>query len=264
MSDSQDYLNFAIHLAHQAGEIMLKHFTIGVEKQDKADGTPVTIADKAINHLVIKSIKENYPEHAIQGEEASYLKKGAEYVWVCDPIDGTIPYTFGTPISQFFLAVVKNGEPILGVLYDPYMKRLYHAVKGEGAFLNKQKIQVNSHTNLQTGKYLALPSQKTPLLDSGSLLHEANRRGLWSCNFLCFTYEAVMIATGQFVGNIFGYSSAHDVAAIKVIVEEAGGKVTDLLGKEQRYDQSINGAIVSNALVHDELVNLIKEYLIYD
>lgn len=241
---------------------MLEHFQIGIEKKDKADGTPVTIADTKINQMVIDAIEQNYPEHAIHGEEASHKKENAEYVWACDPIDGTIPYMLGVPTNQFSLALVQNGKPIVGVVYDPYMKRLYHATGGVGAFLNDKKIEVNKTKTLLEGKYIALHSQKTPFYRAGELIRDASARGFWTYVPYSFTYEAVMVASGRLVGSIFGYPTAHDVAAIKVIIEEAGGKVTDLLGNEQRYDQPIKGAIVSNGLVHQELVELVKPYLI--
>lgn len=260
MSNPQEYLAFATTLAYKAGDIMLEHFQIGIEKEDKVDGSPVTIADTKINQIVIDAIRKAYPEHAIHGEEASHKKEGAEYVWSCDPIDGTIPYTFGIPTSMFSLALVKNGEPIVGVLYDPYMKRFYQAVKGQGAYMNNEKLHVNQEKKL-SGNYISLPSQTVLFFDAVGLRTTASKEGIKSLTIFCLTYEVSLVALGQFVGNIFGYSTAHDVAAVKVIIEEAGGKVTDLLGNEQRYDQPINGAIVSNGLVHDELVALVKPYL---
>lgn len=260
MSDLQKRLEFATELAYQAGDIMLKYFQIGVAKENKSDGSPVTIADREVNALVIESVSKEYPNDGVLGEEASNLKEGAEYVWVCDPIDGTIPYTFGIPVSQFSLALVKDGNPVVGVLYDPYMKRLYHAVKGGGAFMNEQRIHVNKETKL-AGNFIASPTQNVSLFDSAKLVEEISKRNINTCVFRCFTSECSLVASGQFVGSILGYPTAHDVAAVKIIVEEAGGKVTDLLGNEQRYDRAVKGAIISNGLVHDELVFLVKPYL---
>lgn len=260
MSDLHNRLEFAKQLAYQAGDIMLKYFQVGVPKQDKADGSPVTIADREVNELVIASVKKEYPNDGVLGEEESSLKEHAEYLWVCDPIDGTIPYIFGIPVSQFSLALVKNGEPLIGVLYDPYMKRLYHAVKGGGVLMNEQRIHVNKETKL-AGNFIASPTQSVPLFDSANLIEEISRRDINTCVFRCFTSECALVASGQFVGSILGYPTAHDVAAVKIIVEEAGGKVTDLFGNEQRYDSPVKGAIISNGLVHDELVALVKPYL---
>jgi myo-inositol-1(or 4)-monophosphatase len=138
-----EYLKFATDLALEAGQIMEKHFHAAVEFREKADLTIVTVADEAINQLVIDRVAESYSEHSVFGEEAS-SNKGHQYAWVCDPIDGTIPYSKGLPVSVFSLALTKDGESIVGVVYDPFMKRLYSAIKGEGAFLNGEAINVSS------------------------------------------------------------------------------------------------------------------------
>lgn len=260
MTDEQAYLQFAQDLARKAGDIMRRHLQIGIAAQTKGDGSPVTIADTEIDNLVVEAVKSTYPGHAILSEEGDISPTPAEYTWVCDPLDGTQPYTFGIPVSMFSLALVEDGVPILGVMYDPYEKRMYHAIKGEGAYLNGEKIAVNDQPSLATN-HVALPGSTEGLLDSGGLLREAIKQQIKTFTFVCVTAEAALVATGQIVANVYGHNSPWDIAAIKIIVEEAGGKVTDLHGNEQRYDQPIKGAIVSNGRVHAELVGLVKEYL---
>ncbi|HSA83919.1 MAG TPA: inositol monophosphatase [Patescibacteria group bacterium] len=260
MSDLHSRLEFATKLAYKAGEIMLKYFQEGVEKENKADGSPVTIADTTINEMVIEEISRQYPQDGVLGEEVSNLQDGAEYLWVCDPIDGTRAFIFGIPTNQFSLALVKDGEPLLGVIYDPYSKRLYTAVKGEGAFLNKKKMAVSKETTIKNS-FFALPHFRVPLFDSVGLFGEIVSKGVRSFAFLSITFEAMLVANNKIPAVGYGYTGAHDIAAIKIIVEEAGGKVTDLLGNDQRYDQPIKGALISNGLVHDELVGLVKPYL---
>lgn len=239
---------------------MRRHLQIGIAAESKEDGTPVTIADTEIDNLVVEAVKSTYPEHAILSEEGDISPTPAEYTWVCDPLDGTQPYTFGVPVSMFSLALVKNGVPILGVMYDPYEKRMYHAIKGEGAYLNGKKLAASEQLTL-AGNHVALPGSKEALLNSAGLLNEAIQSNIKTFTFVCVTAEAALVATGQIVANVYGHSSPWDIAAIKIVVEEAGGKVTDLHGNEQRYDQPIRGAVVSNGLVHDELVGLVKGYL---
>lgn len=260
MQNSKQYLHFATKLAYQAGDIMLKHFQIGIKRETKDDHTPVTIADKAINQMVIEEIKKTYPTHSIQGEEASYVQKNVEYVWSCDPIDGTIPYTFGVPTSLFSLALVKNGEPILGVLYDPYMKRLYHAIKGQGAFLNKTPLRVNNEKKF-THTYFGFPSYPALMLNQSKFFEKLIKKEVRMLEYLSVTYTASLVATGQLVGCIFPFTKPYDIAAVKIIVEEAGGKVTNLRGEEQRYDQPILGAIISNGMLHKQLLKLTLPHL---
>lgn len=262
MSNEQTYLQFAQDVAYKAGDIMRRHLQIGITAQTKADGTPVTIADTEIDTMVSEAVKSTYPHHAILSEEGDISPDPAEYTWVCDPLDGTQPYTFGIPVSMFSLALVQNGTPILGVMYDPYEKRMYHALKGEGAYLNGERITVNNQATL-AHNHVALPGSAEGLLDSGGLLHEAIQRHIKTFTFVCVTAEAALVTNGQIVGNVYGHSSPWDIASIKIIVEEAGGKVTDLSGNEQHYDQPIRGAVVSNRLVHDELVSLVKKHILY-
>jgi fructose-1,6-bisphosphatase/inositol monophosphatase family enzyme len=261
MTDEQTYLQFAQDLARKAGDIMRRHLQIGIAAQSKSDGSPVTIADTEIDNLVVETVKSTYPEHAVLSEEGDISPMPNEYAWVCDPLDGTQPYTFGTPISMFSLALVKDGAPILGVMYDPYEDRMYHAIKGQGAYLNGEKIAVNDQASL-AGNHVALPGSTEELMDSGGLLQKAIQRQIKTFTFVCVTAEAALVATGQIVANVYGHNSPWDIAAIKIIVEEAGGKVTSLSGEEQRYDRPIRGAIVSNGHVHDELVGIVKETLL--
>jgi myo-inositol-1(or 4)-monophosphatase len=263
MSDAslQNYYSFAKKLAYKAGEIMLQHFQIGIEQAMKANNTPVTIADTTINRLVIEEVKKSYPTHGVIGEEESYERKDAEYVWVCDPLDGTVPYTFGIPISMFSLALVKDGQPLLGVLYDPYTKRLYHAIKSQGAYYNDKTLSVNKQATFPM-HYIGLPSRPTQCLDASKLCSAVMEKQAKIFMVNCISQSSSLVASGQLFASLFAEKTAHDIAAIKIIVEEAGGKVTNLRGEEQRYDQPIFGAIISNGILHEELVSLIKPFIL--
>jgi fructose-1,6-bisphosphatase/inositol monophosphatase family enzyme len=253
------YLTFAKQLALQAGNIMLQHFQIGVPSQAKAHAgdTPVTIADTTINQMVIDKVQANYPTHAVLGEEQSLQVKNADYTWVCDPVDGTSAYSAGVPTNVFSLALVdaRDGQPVVAVLYDPYMKRLYHAIKGQGAFVNDQPLHVNDTAVLERAN-VGTSSRRSKVVDSRKLKAAIIARCYRQLSFNSVLYEAALVASGQIAAQVFVGSGAHDAVAAKLIVEEAGGKVTDIFGHEQRYDQDIQGAIISNGLVHDELVAL--------
>lgn len=255
-----DYLEFAKKLAYLAGDIMLEHFKAGIDKEIKSDKTPVTIADTKINQLVIDSVNKAFPEHSVLGEEGSTAAINTDYVWVCDPIDGTIPYTLGMPNNLFSLALVHKGESILAVLYDPYTKRLYEAVKSKGAYMNGEKLRVS---NIVTPEgHIALPGMQYGLTNAASLLKDVVESGMRTFSVCCITYESMLVASGQIVATVFPGTSPWDIAAVKIIVEEAGGKVTDLHGNEQRYDRPIAGAIVSNNAMHDSLVDLVSKHLL--
>jgi len=124
-------INFAKNLAYKAGKIMRDNFSLGMKKQWKKDGTPLTKTDKIVNELVINEISKKFPAHSILGDERKLMKKSSSFTWVCDLIDGTIPFSHGCPIFTFSLALVKDGKSILGVLfYDVMLDRLFWAGRG--------------------------------------------------------------------------------------------------------------------------------------
>lgn len=221
----------------------------------------MTVADTEINTLVIKVIKDAFPSHEVLGEEASDYKIRDKYVWVCDPIEGTIPYSHGIPTSVFSLALVKNGEPILGVVYDPFMDRMFFAQKGEGAFMNEQVISVKKRDNDARAVVDAEWWQNAPY-QLPTLFEKLSKENFIVSVPVCIVYSAMMVAVGEFVGAIFCGEGAHDIAAVKIIVEEAGGKVTDLFGNEQKYNQKIKVAIISNGKLHDKFIDIAQKSIV--
>jgi fructose-1,6-bisphosphatase/inositol monophosphatase family enzyme len=250
----------ALTLAKQAGKIIKDNFSLGMKKEWKEDNTPLTITDTEINKLVIKLVKQNFKNHSIIGEEESDYREEHEYCWVCDPVDGTIPFSHGVPTCVFSLALVHKGKPILGVVYDPFMDRMFFAEKGKGATLNGKKIKVSSESDIKK-KVIGIctwSQSKYPLFRTRK---ELDKRYVHVMNVSSITYMGALVANGEFIATIFSGDKPHDTAALKIIVEEAGGKVTDLFGNEQRYDREIKGHIISNSLVHQELVNLTRSEL---
>lgn len=256
---ASEYLNFAKEMAYKAGDIMLKYFETDNGAMYKNDQTIVTLADKEINDLLIKEVKEKFPEHSVDGEEESFGK--SKYVWVCDPIDGTAMYARHIPVSVFSLAFVIDGKPEVGVIYDPFLKHLYSAEKGKGAYKDDVKISVND-TALEdkraVNQYDMWPRPGYNIYDVIKELGEKT----YFVSIGSIIRAGICVASGEFVSAIFPGTKHKncDIAAVKIIVEEAGGKVTDLFGNEQRYDQDINGAVISNGKVHDEIVEVIKKY----
>jgi len=254
-----NYLSFAKQVALQASAIMQTHFHADVEHREKADKTIVTIADEAINQMVIEEVARAYPDHSVYGEEAS-ANKDSEYAWVCDPIDGTVPYAKGLPVSVFSLALVKNGESLVGVVYDPFMKRMYSAVKGEGAFLNDVPIHVTT-MGLERHATINIEWWPEASYDVDTPMHQLSLdTKVYVLHLGTVIDAACYVAAGRYEACIFAGTTGKnvDIAAVKVIVEEAGGKVTDLFGNDQRYDQDIKGAIVSNGVVHQGIIDSLK------
>jgi fructose-1,6-bisphosphatase/inositol monophosphatase family enzyme len=257
----EEYKNFAMRIAKEAGKIMKEHFVIGMARKEKEDTSPVTEADLKINSLIIREVSKLFPTHTVLGEEESNIIKDSEYVWICDPVDGTNPYSLGLPIATFSLALVKNGEVILGVIYDPFCDRLYSAEKGKGAYLNNKKIHVSDYSTLSKAK-IEFEMFNRAKYDVQPLVNELKKYDVFLLKLASYANPSALVAAGEFTATIFPHTTVHDAAAPKIIVEEAGGKVTDIFGNEQRYDQPVNGLLVSNGIIHDQLVALAKQFVV--
>ena len=253
----EEYLEFAKEIAAEAGKIMLKYFKEDNGANYKFDQTIVTKADLEINSYLVEKVKERFPTHSVDGEEEQFGK--SDYVWVCDPVDGTAMYARHIPVAVFSLALVINGESTVGVVYDPFTDSLYTAVKGQGAYKNGTPIHVNDvslEDRRSVSNFDMWPEAHYNIYDS---IKELGKKtyfvGVGSVIRAC-----MCVANGDFNLAIFPGTKHKncDIAAAKVIVEEAGGIVTDIFGDEQRYDQDINGAVISNGLVHSQVIESLK------
>ena len=254
----EEYLEFAKEIAAEAGKIMLKYFKEDNGANYKFDQTIVTKADLEINSYLVEKVKEKFPTHSVDGEEEQFGK--SDYVWVCDPVDGTAMYARHIPVAVFSLALVINGESNIGVVYDPFTDSLYTAVKGQGAYKNGVQIHVNDvslEDRRSVSNFDMWPEAHYNIYDS---IKELGKKtyfvGVGSVIRAC-----MCVANGDFNLAIFPGTKHKncDIAAAKVIVEEAGGKVTDIFGDEQRYDQDINGAVISNGKVHEEVIEELRK-----
>jgi fructose-1,6-bisphosphatase/inositol monophosphatase family enzyme len=261
-----EYLNFAKELAQESGKVMQRYFRAeDIGTTIKKDNTPLTIADTIINDLVIEKVKTKYPDHGVIGEEASF-KNDASMFWVVDPIDGTIPFSLGMPFSSFSLGLVdkKDGQPLVGVIFDPFLDHLYSAVVEKGSYLNDTQIHTSKQETL-LNSYVSIcgsfkEDAKTGLyIGGGDYIEALSDKGAKYFSLLSQAYSAARVASGELIGSLFSYGSPWDSAAAALIVTEAGGVVTDLDGKIRRYDKFKKGCILSaNQKIHQELLKAAK------
>lgn len=223
----------AISWARQAGEIQLdnfRHDSIGSEiKSSRAD--IVTEVDNICEELIINNIKEIYPTHSIIAEESGHiLIPDSEYTWIIDPLDGTTNYLSGLPFFSISLAICHCGEVIAGVVYAPRLDEIFHAVKGEGAFLNGHPIKPSANPILADAVVATgFPVDKTTNADNN--LENVARimprvRGLRRLGSaaidLC--YVAAGFLDGYWELNLHQW----DIAAGQLICSEAGARVERL------------------------------------
>lgn len=255
MEHFSDITRFLATLSEEASRIMRAYYSpLGFPSEPKSDSSPLTKADLEVNSMVIRMVREHYPEYGVLGEEESDKSEERKKLFVVDPLDGTLMFSKGSPIFGFSAAVVEDGVPIAGVLSNPIAQRTILAEKGKGAFYVEGNVQVAASNKTALKGALVNNGWRQSLLPR--MLHE---RGAVTPCIYAISEAAALVSTGAFDGEVFCWNTAYDVAAAKIVVEEAGGKVTDLEGNEQRYDRPIRGAIISNGGIHDELVSMVRE-----
>jgi histidinol-phosphatase len=247
-------LAFAVDVATKAGRSTLAHFQTGTQVEFKGDDSPVTIADRNAERLIRKEIARSYARDSILGEEEGAHGNHPNR-WVIDPIDGTKSFICGVPIYATLLAYEEAGEPVIGVCYFPALDEILFAEKGEGAFWNGRPAHVSTKETVQ-GSVLCCGGHRL-MADRGRLdpLLELGKRALatrtWSD-----AYGHALVATGRVEAMIDPSVSRWDISAMKVIVEEAGGRVTDFEGGDALAVQAHGylEAVSSNGLIHGELM----------
>lgn len=257
-----EYLEFAEEIASYAGKVMLEYYDGNMNLDYKSDKTVVTLVDKKINSYLIEKVKETYKSHSVNGEEESYIND-SEYMWVCDPLDGTGSYVNHIPVFVFSLALVYNGEAIVGVVYNAIEDKMYSAIKGEGAYCNGLRLHVNNKQLGDLGYKTNVEIFNNEIIDEVSFIKEIKPISKIS-SIGSVARSCMAIAEGNFSCDIFpGTEHGNcDIAASYLIVTEAGGKVTNLYGEDQRYDMGIQGAIISNGISHNQILEIVKKYTI--
>jgi myo-inositol-1(or 4)-monophosphatase len=262
MSEYKEELEFAKELAHKGGKIMRKYFNAEHRRTTKRDGSFVTAADTEANAMVIEEIQHKYPGHGIIGEEDS-RHAGEDYTWICDPIDGTLQFTLGLPVTVFAIGLMHQGNMLVSVIYNPFTDELAHAVKGGGAFLNDTPIQVSEANDLN-GAIIDVFGASKFFNKYDYFSKERRKHRFIPSGVYSGLYGGMLVACGRLDGAIFNMSPPHDSAMAQLLIEEAGGVTSNLVGRDQRYDKPVFGMIIGNKKIHACLTKSIEPYLISD
>lgn len=221
----------------------------------------VTEADHAAEKTIIETIREAFPDHYLLTEESGELPSGSNYKWIIDPIDGTVNFAHGIPICCVSIGLEKDGQMIMGAVYNPLFNEFYLAERGKGATLNGKPIHVSSMDEvikscLVTGfpyTYLDLPNG--PL----QCFERFIRKGVPVRRLGSAAIDLCWVAAGRFDGFYEHKLQAWDSAAGFLMVEEAGGKVTDFTGKH--YSPYQPHLLATNGKIHDEMLIWINDRL---
>jgi myo-inositol-1(or 4)-monophosphatase len=246
--------------ATEDGASELKRFFNGsfVISNKEGINNLVTEADHAAEKAIMQVIQTEYPDHFILSEETGEIIQDSTYKWIIDPIDGTVNFANGIPICCVSIGLEKEGEMIMGAVYNPIMNEFYFAEKGVGATLNNQKIEVSKKTAvikscLVTGfPYTYLDAPNGPI----QVFEKLIRRGVPVRRLGSAAIDLCWVAAGRFDGFYEHNLQAWDSAAGFLMVEEAGGRVTDFNGKV--YSPYQPHLVATNGKIHDELLDIVN------
>lgn len=251
----------AIEAVTKAGKISFEHCGKKVSILYKGEIDPVTEVDKLCEAQIIRIIRSRFPDHDILTEESSSERKASPYRWIIDPLDGTVNYAHGYPRFCSSVAFEKDGEIIFGAAYDPLLRELFRAGRGQGAYLNDYRLKVSSvdvldKALLATGFPYDVKVTKQNNLDNFArfiLRAQAVRRDGSAVLNLCY------VAAGRFDGVWEMRMAPWDVAVGYLMVAEAGGKVTNFEGSQ--FDLYKGEVLATNGLIHAQMSAVLKENL---
>jgi myo-inositol-1(or 4)-monophosphatase len=240
-------------IAREAGSLLMDFFPQRVKIEYKGEADLVTVADRKSEALILERIRQQFPAHDVMGEEGGRIESGSDYKWYVDPLDGTTNFAHGFPVFCVSLAVEHRGHRVAGVVYDPTRDEMFTAELGSGARLNGEAIRVSATSRLSdclvaTG----FPSQKRHKNPNIHFYHQitlkthgVRRAGSAALDLCC-------VASGRFDGFWEFNLNPWDTAAGVLIVEEAGGRVTDFSGGP--FQLASRETLASNGLVHEALL----------
>jgi len=254
----KNYLEAAVEIAREAGKILREELDRPADITYKGDVDLVTQADRRSEETIVRRLRKYFPGHAIAAEEGTGHENASEYCWHVDPLDGTTNFAHGYPCFCVSIALTHRGEVLAGVIYNPIHGELYAAARGEGATLNGKEINVSKVDRLATSLlctgFPVHKRQANPNIhyywDFTLRSHGVRRDGSAALDLAC-------VAAGRFDGFWEFGLKKWDTAAGVLLVEEAGGKVSDFVGEPY----ALGGPVIlaTNGLIHEEMRSIALE-----
>ncbi len=247
----------------RAGSIILGYYNgkFAIDKKDlRPDGIDiVTDADRASESLILKAIRDEFPGHDILTEESQTEMTGSRSLWLVDPLDGTVNFAHGFPHFSVTIALMDHGNLLAGAVYDPLKSEFFCAIKGCGAWLNRKAINVSTSMKLRSSLLgTGFPYDRAYSEDNN--VAEFNRmvtrvQGVRRAGSAAL--DLAYVACGRLDGFWELKLKPWDQGAGMLLVEEAGGKITDRFGKPA--DPFANTVVATNGLIHDQVVQVLEE-----
>ena len=245
-------------LARKAGDVLMKHF-----RQDyslfslRSTAKEASVRyDKDVDRLIIAEIKRHYPHHSLLTEESGFLQGDPDWLWIVDSLDGTGNFANFNPFFSVCIALMHKNELLLGTIYAPAIDEFYFAEKGKGAYLNGGRIRVSDITDLSRSYIFYCEGGEKERAKTGKIIsrvypHVMDMRKLGSAGL-----EIAWVATGRGEAYFTTKIEPWDVAPGVLLIQEAGGGVSDFHGDSWKLQTS--DLLFSNGKVHQELLDLVK------
>jgi len=245
----RNVLDFAVDVAWRAGRVTLAHYQTGVAADTKSDASPVTIADRESERLVRELIEARFPHDGILGEEFGETRPDAVRRWIVDPIDGTRSFVRGVPLYGVLLALEEAGEAVLGVLHFPALGETVWAARGEGCWFDGRRARVSTTDRLDAALVCA---SDVELFDAHGRREawDRLRRSVDITRTWGDCYGYALVATGRAEAMLDPVLAPWDSAALKPVIEEAGGVFTDWTGAPTHLG---GNAIATNAALAEAI-----------
>ncbi|HRQ38463.1 MAG TPA: inositol monophosphatase family protein [Chloroflexota bacterium] len=259
----QQVLDTAVHIAREAGELLRQGY--GQEKEITVKGTAVdwvTQFDQQAETLIVSRLRAAFPDHTLVGEEGGTMngEGSSAYTWHIDPLDGTTNFAHGFPVFSVSLALVSEGRSLVGVVYDPLRDECFTAVAGQGAWLNGRQLRVSQANSLlrsllATGfPYDRHTAEHDNVAQVARFLKQAHGIRRAGSAALDLAY----VAAGRLDGYWEFKLNSYDVAAGLVLVQEAGGQVTDMAGSPTLIAPQM-AVVASNGRIHAHMLAVLAE-----
>jgi len=252
------YLETAVEIAREAGALLANLFEKRIGFELKGDFDLVTAADRASEKLVVERISTHFPSHSIVAEEGGGHESGGEFRWYVDPLDGTTNFAHGYPLFNVTLALEKAGQLIAGVIYDPIRQEMFAAELGGGAYLNNRRVNVSKVERLADSLLITgFPSYKRHLSINVHFFHQAAMATHGVRRSGTAALDLAWVAAGRADGFWEFGLKPWDMAAGILLVEEAGGRCSDMRG-DARLLKGLH-LVATNGRIHDETIGLFGE-----
>jgi myo-inositol-1(or 4)-monophosphatase len=251
-------------LVYRLGDILLEYRQKELDIRKKNGLDIVTNVDLLIEKEIVDYMKDNYPEHRVVSEEKDYYRTLSssyeDFVWIVDPLDGTINYVSGLPYFSISMALQKNQETHFGIIYAPALEELYLALRGKGSFLNDKRIRVSTKNKLEESVLSFMMTSHYNENEIERIIHMIRElslrlRGLRL--LVSLALELGYVASGRLEGTLCiksrGFSSAGGV----LLVEEAGGFATDISGSD--FKDHSTSMLVTNRHIHQQVLEIISK-----